>query len=186
MAGGVPKAASSNNSIGRTGRALGSNMLTGALPPELARLSHLVALCARPPAARWDVAAAPRPPATRNAALRSGLASNGFLGSLASWFGSLMKLTRLYAPVTAERAARGHWRILQNSAWLHRHCCSTAALRIHTAECTHTRARAHTYTHTSCASLLTNVYAPGRASVRRRVCVCVQRICSYIRYICTF
>jgi hypothetical protein len=65
------EAASSNNSIGRTGRALGSNMLTGTLPPELAALSHLVALCARPsarpPAARWDVAAAPRPPATRNA-----------------------------------------------------------------------------------------------------------------------
>ncbi len=119
---------------------------------------------ARPPAARWDVAAASLSPATRNAALRSGLEQNGFVGSLASWITSLVKLTRLYAPVTAGAGSTG---ALAGTAVL---CVAAPALRQRaprfnaaplrcacTPPRTCTRRHARTHTHVCVCGVCTRV-----------------------------
>ncbi len=76
---------------------MGENSLTGAVPPELGKLTDLEDLCAAPRRLRVGDGRTRR---ARSVCvwLRSELASNGFSGTLGSWVGSLAKLTRLYAP----------------------------------------------------------------------------------------
>jgi hypothetical protein len=143
-------------------------MLTGTLPPELATLSQLASLCARPPArlprdGMWPPLRARPPRAMRW--LRSGLGPNGLSGSLASWIGSLVKLTRLYALVAAGAGSTGA--LCKDAPALrqrvHRvatqHCCAALSCRrVHARADTHARTRTHTV----------------RACVRACVRVCVR------------
>ena len=90
-----------------------ANSLTGAVPPELGKLTDLESLCAAPRRLRVGDGRTRR---ARSVCvwLRSELQSNGFSGTLGSWVGSLVKLTELYAPHahTGTRAVAGNIRAL--------------------------------------------------------------------------
>ncbi len=76
---------------------MAANSLTGAVPPELGKLTDLEELCAAPRRLRI---ADGRTRRARSVCvwLRSWLSSNRFSGTLGSWVGSLPKLRILYAP----------------------------------------------------------------------------------------
>ena len=101
----LPRAALGDGSVARRG--VWGNSLTGAVPPELGKLTDLEELCAAPRRLRVGDGRTRR---ARSVCvwLRSSLSSNGFSGTLGSWVGSLAKLRKLYAPARAHSDAREH------------------------------------------------------------------------------
>ncbi len=91
----APRAALGDDGVAP--RLVYANSLTGAVPPELGKLTDLEDLCAAPRRLRIGDGRTRR---ARSVCgwLRSSLSSNRFSGTLGSWVGSLAKLSGLYAP----------------------------------------------------------------------------------------
>ncbi len=121
---------------------MAANSLTGAVPPELGKLTNLEELCAAPRRPRVGDGRTRR---ARSVCgwLRSWLSSNRFSGTLGSWVGSLAKLRKLYAP-----RARSPTRARMRAHATHGHN-RTRAARAHSA-CVRARLCAIEYRVVSC------------------------------------